>query len=89
MLGITSEPFELTSKSQAIHYAISMSTHRDKNDKLNIDLVLASGIYDFITKRVNLPDVTRNMLEETVDPLIDSIKKALEKLDRATEKEVD
>jgi hypothetical protein len=70
----------LDSKASAIDYAISMATNLDKNDKKSIDLVLAAGIYNFITERVNLPDLPKDALAETYTPLLEVIKNKLDKL---------
>ena len=79
MLGIGCAPI-LDSKANAIQYAISMSTNIDKNDKKTIDLVLAAGIYNFITERVELPDLPKDTLQETYGPLAATINEKLKKI---------
>lgn len=81
MTGIAAIPFELNSKSQAIKYAISIAMNTDKNGKLTVDLVLATGIYNFITERIDLPDLPKDTLTETCAPLLEVIKQKLEKLE--------
>lgn len=81
-ISITGVPIELDSKARAIQYAISLSTSTDKNNKIGVDLVLASGIYSFITERINLPDVSRNLLEDACIPLLNTLKGTLERLEK-------
>lgn len=54
--GVMGVPIELNSKSRAIQYAISIAME-SRNGRLNVDLVLAQGIYNFITERIDLPDL--------------------------------
>lgn len=70
----------LDSKANAIDYAIVMATIYDKDGKKGIDLVLAQGIYDFVTERINLPDLPKDVLAETYGPLAATIKDKLEKM---------
>lgn len=70
----------LDSKANAIDYAILMATICDKDGKKGIDLVLAQGIYDFITERINLPDLPKDTFVETYGPLATAIKDKLEKM---------
>lgn len=81
MTGIAAIPFELNSKSQAIKYAISIAMNTDKNGKLTVDLVLATGVYNFITERIDLPDLPKDTLAETYAPLLEVIKQKLEKME--------
>lgn len=69
----------LDSKANAIDYAITTATNYDKNNK-SIDLVLAAGIYNFITERVILPDLPKDTIAEAYGPLIDTIKDKLDKI---------
>ena len=87
--GIGCAPFTLDAKTKAIEYAISLATSTDKNSKICIDLVLAAGIYSFITERVNLPDLPKDLVEEACEPLIESLKKSLDKINKKLEKEAE
>ena len=87
MTGIAAVPFELHSKAEAIKYAISMAINTDRNGKLSVDLVLAAGVYNFITERINLPDLPRDLVSEACDPLLESLKKSLDKINRKLEKD--
>lgn len=87
--GIGCAPFTIDSKTKAIQYAISLATSTDKNSKICIDLVLATGIYNFITERVNLPDLPRDLASEACDALLESTKKTLNMINEKLEKETE
>jgi hypothetical protein len=87
MTGLAAVPFDLNSKSEAIKYAISIAMNTDRNGKLSVDLVLAAGVYNFITERINLPDVPRDLVSEACDPLLESMKKSLNKINKKLDKE--
>lgn len=81
MTGFTGVPITLDSKAKAVQYAISIAMQTDRNGKLTVDLVLATGIYNFITERIDLPDLPKDTLTETCTPLLEVIKQKLEKLE--------
>lgn len=89
MTGIAAVPFELNSKAEAIKYAISMAINTDRNGKLSVDLVLAAGVYNFITERIDLPDLPRDLVSEACDPLLESLKKSLDKINKKLDKETE
>lgn len=80
-LGIGVAPYEISSKANAVQYAISLATTSDKNGKPGIDLVLAAGIYEFIEKRVVMPDISKAPTEDLM-PLIKALAKKIESLDK-------
>lgn len=79
--AVGSATTSISSKTEAIQYAISVAMNVDcDTHKLTVDLVLATGIYNFITERVNLPDLPKDALAETYTPLLEVIKNKLDKL---------
>ena len=89
VLGGISYYGNLSCKADAVKYAISIATDVDKNNKTTVDLVLAKGIYNFITERVNLPDLTRDLASEACDALLESTKKTLNMINEKLEKETE